>query len=140
MSRYVMARMLEGLVTLLAASIIIFGLARLTGNPVDVILPENSSEEDVIAMTKYLGLDKSLPEQYWIFITKMTQGDWGKSIIYRRPVKETIFERFPMTLKLASGAALDAFQDGMPALSHSGKNAVGIEVRVVEPNPDRVRG
>jgi len=40
----------------------------------------------------------------------------------------------------APGVALDAFQDGMRALGYSGKNAVGIEVRVVEPNPDRVRG
>jgi putative ABC transport system substrate-binding protein len=39
----------------------------------------------------------------------------------------------------APGVALDAFQDGMRALGYSGKNAVGIEIRVVEPNPDRVR-
>jgi len=39
----------------------------------------------------------------------------------------------------APGIALDAFQDGMRALGYSGANAIGIEVRVVEPNPDRVR-
>ena len=106
MTRYILARLLTGVITLFAASIVIFGLVRLTGNPAAMILPENATQAEVRAMEKVLGLDKPLPQQYWIFIAKVTQGDWGKSIVHGRPVLDLIFERFPATLRLAFAAAL----------------------------------
>lgn len=115
MSRYVLARLIEGIITLFAASIIIFGLARLTGDVVGVVLPENATQAEVDAMRKYLGLDKSLPDQYLIFITNLVQGNWGKSIVYRRPVLELIRERVPATLRLALAAALFSLACSIPA-------------------------
>jgi peptide/nickel transport system permease protein len=116
MSRYVLARMLEGLITLIAASLVIFFLVRLTGgNPAAIVLPENASHEEIKAMEKYLGLDKPLPEQYWKFITKLAQGDWGTSIAYRTPVLDLVRERIPVTLRLALAATVISLVFSIPA-------------------------
>jgi peptide/nickel transport system permease protein len=115
MGRYLSVRIVQGIVTLFVASIIIFGLARLAGNPLDVILPEDAKKEDYEAMARHLGLDKPLPVQYLIFITQIGRGDWGVSISLRRPVKECILSRFPATLQLASAAVLISFLIAIPA-------------------------
>jgi peptide/nickel transport system permease protein len=115
MGRYLFGRIIEGMITLIVASIIIFGLARLTGNPLDTILPEDATKKDYELMARHLGLDKPLPVQYWKFITQMVRGDWGISILLQTPVKEEIFRCFPVTLKLASAAALISFLIALPA-------------------------
>ena len=52
MTRYVVVRLLQGIATLFVASIIIFGLARLTGNPLDMMLPDTATQEDYEIMTE----------------------------------------------------------------------------------------
>ena len=115
MSRYVLIRLMQGIVTLFVASIVIFGLARLTGNPLDMMLPETATEEEYKVIAEYLGLDKPLPEQYWIFIKEAAKGNFGRSLNFRRPVMECIVERFPATIKLAGLAALVSFLISLPA-------------------------
>jgi peptide/nickel transport system permease protein len=115
MTRYVGIRIAQGIITLFVASIVIFGLTRLTGNPLDVILPEDATQEDFDAMAKHLGLDRPLYVQYWVFLRNIGKGDWGKSISYQQPVKDLIVGRFPATLKLASAAALISFLVSIPA-------------------------
>ena len=114
MSRYVVARLFQGIITLLVASMLIFGLVRLIGNPAAVVLPEDATQAEVDAMSKYLGLDKPLPEQYWLFISRLAQGDWGQSIVFKRPVMGLVRERFPATLKLAFAAALVSLLCALP--------------------------
>ena len=48
-----------------------------------------------------MGLDRSLPEQYWIFVTDLAQGDLGESFVKQRPVTDMIIELLPNTLKLS---------------------------------------
>ena len=115
MTRYVAVRLLQGLITLLVASMVIFGLTRLTGNPLDVILPDDASPETFKAMAEHLGLDRSLPEQYGVFLKSILAGDWGKSISFQQPVKDLILSRFPATLKLAAAAVLVSFLIALPA-------------------------
>jgi peptide/nickel transport system permease protein len=115
MSKYVYARILEGFITLFFASILIFGSSRLTGDPLYIILPENATKQDHEAMAKHLGLDRPIYEQYWRFITHLVRGDWGKSIVYRRPVMEIILERFPATLKLGLAATVISFSIALVA-------------------------
>ncbi|MFC2004077.1 ABC transporter permease [Chloroflexota bacterium] len=114
MSRYVMIRVVQGLVALIIATIVIFGLARLTGDPLDVMLPEEATEAEYEAMRKYLGLDKPLPVQYWVFISKAAQGDFGRSFLSRRPVMDIITERVPATFKLAGAAILISLLISLP--------------------------
>lgn len=106
MKRYVASRIFQGFFTLVIATIFIFLLIRLTGDPLDVLVSDYGSAEDYRVMAEHLGLDKSLPEQYWIFFSNIFKGDLGTSLRYRTPVTELIKLRLPVTLKLAFSAAL----------------------------------
>lgn len=114
MSRYLTIRLLEGVVALFIASVMVFGLARLTGDPVQMMLPDTAGQVEQEALSRQLGLDKPLPVQYWVFISKAVRGDFGRSIRYRRPVADFIFERAPATIKLAFAAAVVSFLFSLP--------------------------
>ncbi len=69
----------------------------------------SSTDEEIANIKVQLGLDKSEPEQYWIFISGLARGDLGESLIKRRPVTDMILEALPNSLRLG----LTAFGIGM---------------------------
>src|SRR5213593_1340641 len=93
--------MLQSLIALAILSVVVFVLARATGDPLHMILPMNASEEDYANARHYLGLDRSYVEQYFSFVGKAVTGDFGMSLRARRPVIELIQERLPNSLRLA---------------------------------------
>jgi peptide/nickel transport system permease protein len=99
--RFVLARLLQSLVALAILSVVVFILARATGDPLHLILPMSATQEDYAEARRYLGLDRPYVEQYFSFVGKAIQGDFGNSIRARRPVIELIQERLPNSLKLA---------------------------------------
>jgi len=101
MTRFILVRLLQSFVALIGISILIFVLVRASGDPTDLYRTSLSSEEDIARIRHNLGLDKSIPEQYWIFITDLAQGDLGESLIKHRSATEMILERLPNTLSLA---------------------------------------
>ncbi|MDP2948042.1 MAG: ABC transporter permease [Chloroflexota bacterium] len=101
MQRYILRRALQGVVTLFVVTLVVFALGRLIGNPVDLLLPDDATEEDYQRIKQHLGLDKPIVQQLGIFYRNALRGDLGDSIKYRRPVTEIFFERFPNTAKLA---------------------------------------
>jgi peptide/nickel transport system permease protein len=115
MQRYIVRRLLQGLLTLFLVSIIVFILGRLTGDPVALLLSEFSTFEDQERLTRQLGLDKPLPEQYAIFVWNALHGDLGRSIRGdRTSALELVLERLPATLQLASISASLSFLIGLP--------------------------
>jgi peptide/nickel transport system permease protein len=115
MQRYIVRRLLQAVITLFLVSVIVFILGRLTGDPVALLLTEYSTLEDKERLTKQLGLDKPLTEQYAIFIGNALRGDLGRSIRGdRAPALELVLERLPATLKLATSAVLVSFLIGLP--------------------------
>ncbi len=106
MQRYILKRLGHGIIVLLAVSLIVFGLSRLSGDPVTLMLDQEATKADHDAMIIKLGLDKSLPEQYFIFIKGALQGDFGESIWYSEPALIVVLEKFPATLELASVSIL----------------------------------
>jgi peptide/nickel transport system permease protein len=115
MQRYIVRRLLQGLVTLFLVSIIVFILGRLTGDPVALLLSEFSTFEDKERLTHQLGLDKPLPEQYAIFMWNALHGDLGRSIRGdHTPALDLVAERLPATLQLASISASLSFLIGLP--------------------------
>jgi peptide/nickel transport system permease protein len=115
MQRYIVRRLLQAVITLFLVSVIVFILGRLTGDPVALLLTEYSTEEDKILITKQLGLDKPLTEQYAIFIGNALRGDLGRSIRGERaPALELVLERLPATVELAATAVLVSFLIGLP--------------------------
>ena len=77
MARYVMINAVRGLLTLFAVSILVFSLARLTGDPIDVLAPVDISREDEAALRERWGLNGSIWEQYVSFVGNASQGDFG---------------------------------------------------------------
>jgi peptide/nickel transport system permease protein len=115
MQRYIVRRLLQAVITLFLVSVIVFILGRLTGDPVALLLTEYSTLEDKERLTKQLGLDKPLTEQYAIFIGNALRGDLGRSIRGdRAPALELVLERLPATVKLATSAVLVSFLIGLP--------------------------
>ena len=100
MQRYIVQRLWQGVIVLLLVATIVFFLGRLTGNPVDLMLPEDATQEDRQALIATLGLDRPLYEQFYLFIGNAMHGDLGTSIRYRQSTVELFFSRLPNTLQL----------------------------------------
>ncbi|OLB99336.1 MAG: ABC transporter permease [Candidatus Rokubacteria bacterium 13_1_40CM_68_15] len=101
---FVLFRLLQSLVALAILSVVVFVLARTTGDPLHLILPMSATEEDYANARRYLGLDRPYVEQYLSFVGRAVTGDFGMSIRARRPVIELIRDRLPNSLKLAAFA------------------------------------
>jgi ABC-type dipeptide/oligopeptide/nickel transport system permease component len=101
MGRQLVVRLVQTLVSLLGMSLLIFVLVRASGDPTDLMRTSTSTEEEIANIKVQWGLDKSYPEQYWLFVSGMAQGDLGKSLIQRRPVTTMIGEALPSSLSLA---------------------------------------
>jgi len=112
--RYILRRLLQGVVLLFVLAIIVFALARVTGNPADLMLPDDASAEDRADLMRTLGLDRPLHEQLWTFLSGAVRGDLGRSIRYRKPAVEVFFERLPNTLTLVPLALLGAVLVSIP--------------------------
>jgi len=107
MQRYIAVRVFQSLLAVLVMSVIVFGLARISGNPLEVMLPLEAEQEDYDRLTKYWGLDKPLHEQYFVFVKKGLQGDFGESLKYQgKSAMSLVMERLPATLELAGFALL----------------------------------
>ncbi len=101
---------------LLAASVLIFCMVRIA--PSDPIASmtkgKKISDETRQALTQQYHLDKSLPEQYVIWITGVVHGDFGDSFDFKRPVSSLIAERLPTTLQIVLMSAILALLIAIP--------------------------
>src|SRR5262245_31172548 len=114
MGGFIARRLLQGLVLLVLVATVVFFLGRLTGNPVDLMLPEDASVEDRARLIEALGLDSSLFTQYRAFIGNALKGDLGTSLCMRQPAVDVFFSRLPNTLVLIPWALLLAMLVGIP--------------------------
>ena len=114
MKRFIARRLMQGVVLLCLVATIVFVLGRLTGNPVDLMLPEDATAEDRAALTRTLGLDGPITEQFAIFVAKAVHGDLGTSIRMKQPAVEAFFDRLPNTLVLIPWALLLGMMLGIP--------------------------
>ena len=102
MIAYIANRLALSFVVIFGVSILVFLMLHLVpGDPVAVMLSEQSSAQDARALRHELGLDQPLYFQYGLYIDRVLHGDLGRSIRLRRPVSELIADRFPNTLQLA---------------------------------------
>jgi len=114
MARFIAGRMVQTLATLFVVSIAVFVLVRLTGDPVDMLLPIDASPELREETRARLGTDKPQLVQYWRFVGELLSGDLGTSIRTRKPVTELIGDRFPNTVQLVGLAMLIALAVAIP--------------------------
>ncbi len=102
--------------TLLILSVMIFGLQQLMpGDPALILAGEESGDPVVLEQIRAeLRLDRPLPEQYWAWMTRVLQGDFGFSWRIRVPVADLILEKLPVTLQLGVMAFVIAVVIGVP--------------------------
>ncbi len=101
MRRYVLRRLLHAAVVLGGISVLIFAVARLSGNPVDLMLPMDAPRQTRAQLVREMGLDAPLPVQYVRFLAHALHGDFGVSMRFRQPALRLVLERVPATAELA---------------------------------------
>ncbi|MFZ8813437.1 MAG: nickel ABC transporter permease [Thermus aquaticus] len=115
MTAYLLRRILIALPTLLGVVVLVFLMVRLApGDPAVLLAGEFATPETLEAIRARYGLDRSLPEQFLIYLEALLRGDLGESARSRRPVLEELKTYFPNTLELASAAILVAVLTGIP--------------------------
>ena len=106
MALYLTQRVLQAVLTLVVILIVTFTVLRLTSDPVALLLPPTATQEDFAEQRQLLGLDKSIPEQFGIYVRDIVQGDFGDSLRYRRPVLEMLTDGLPTTATLIVSATV----------------------------------
>ncbi len=113
--QYVAKRLLHLIPVLLGVSVIIFTISHvLPGNPVYLFVGIDTTPEEIEAITKRLGLDKPLHEQYFIWLGNVLRGDLGDSWFTSESVAQDLIRRFPATFELTTVALLAAIALGVP--------------------------
>jgi peptide/nickel transport system permease protein len=105
MQRYIARRALQSLLALWVMSLIVFAMARLSGNALDMMLPMEATQDDYDRLSKYWGLDQPMHVQYGIFVSRALRGDFGMS--WKWPgysAMGLVMDRLPATLQLAGFA------------------------------------
>lgn len=97
-------RLLHGLISILGASVIIFLISRLSGDPLALLLPADAPPEVIEQTRQHLGLDQPLVAQYLVFLRNAVTGDFGNSYRWQEPALGLILERLPATVELALAA------------------------------------
>jgi peptide/nickel transport system permease protein len=112
---YLVIRLAQILPTFFLIMVVVFVLVRLLpGDPTSAILGIHATEEAVTRINADLGLDRSLPVQFGIFLQHFFAGDLGSSIVLKVPVMSLILDRLPVTLFLTGFAALLAVLLAVP--------------------------
>lgn len=125
MVRFVARQVLHLVVVLVGAVTITFIALRLSGNPVDALLPPDAGEQQRENLIHQLGLDQSIPEQYVRFLGRVGHGDFGRSIISGLPASHLVASQFASSLVLAGLAltvgALVGIGLGVLSATHQGR-------------------
>ena len=105
MTAYIAKRLLALIPVLFGLTLIVFLImALIPGDPARAILGAYATPENLERLNRQLGLDRSMPEQYLIWLGNLLQGDLGRSYSLNRPVIDEVMERFSATLILAGTA------------------------------------
>lgn len=115
MGGFLIKRLGYAVVTLLAVLTLVFVVVRIVpGDPAQVILGDQADATAIAALRTRLGLDRSIPDQYWSFLSGALVGDWGTSMVTGRPVIGEILAVLPWTLELAAVSMVLGVLIGVP--------------------------
>jgi len=113
---YLLRRSVGFAAVMIGISIITFGLSHLVpADPAVVALGDHATEAQIDAFREKYGLNKPVPEQYWIYVTGLLRGDLGISLRTRRPVAADLRDFFPATFELSLTALILSILIGIPA-------------------------
>lgn len=128
---FIIQRLLQAALVMLAMSALVFVGVYAIGNPIDVIIsPDATQDIRAQAIARY-GLDKPLWEQYFIFIGNLLRGDMGRSFVFGMPVVQLIMSRLPATLELTLVAVIGATLIGVPLGIYAGYKPDSIAAKAI---------
>ena len=114
MTALVLRRLLQSIVVMLVVALMAFTIFRYVGDPVAMMVGQETSLEERAQLRVTLGLDDPIPVQFGRFVIDIVHGNFGISYQIGRPVSELLVERLPATLELSGIAALFALLVGIP--------------------------
>ena len=115
MTSFIFARVVRALVVLFLTVTFVFIVLRLSGDPAEQMLSDLASPEALMAFRANWGLDRSIPEQFLIYLGHAIKGDFGTSFTDGREVFAVISERIPKTLLVTVSAFFLSIFIGVPA-------------------------
>lgn len=114
MRGYVLGRLASGIVVIFLALTAVFFMVRLSGDPVLLFAPMDTSRSNLEEIRERMGFNDPLAVQYARFVGDAVQGDFGQSTRERRPATTVVIERLPATLQLGGAALLISVVVGIP--------------------------
>lgn len=100
--RTLLLRLLTTAITLFGVALIVFVVIRVVpGNPIAMMIAPGATDEDIAALKALYGFDKSIPQQFLIWLAGVAQGEFGTSITSKQPVAALVLGRLPATLELS---------------------------------------
>ncbi|MDX6560390.1 MAG: peptide/nickel transport system permease protein [Gaiellales bacterium] len=124
---YTLRRLAQVLPVAVGVTILTFLLVRLIkGDPAVAVLGARATPERIAELHHQWGLDRSLPEQYWLFVQRLAHGDLGDSVFYRVPVRDMVIERMPVTLWLLVYSTILAMLVAVPLATIAARRKDGL--------------
>lgn len=120
MTIFILRRLMQSAVVLVAMSVLVFVGVFAIGNPVDILVNPQADQAEIARATAALGLDKPLWQQYLVFLGNALHGNLGNSFVFNEPSLKLIAERLPATLELAFTAMVLAMVLGLPLGLYAG--------------------
>jgi peptide/nickel transport system permease protein len=133
---YVLRRLAQLVPVAVGVTILTFLLVHLIpGDPAVSVLGNRATPQLVAQLHKEWGLDRSLPEQYWLFLERLGHGDLGDSLLYRVPVRDMVIQRTPVTLWLLGYSTVIAMLIAVPLATLAARRKDGPVDQVVRAVP-----
>ncbi len=120
MLAFLIPRLLQALVVMLIISLMVFVGVYAVGNPIDVMISPDVTQQIREQTIRAYGFDQPLWRQYLTFLEKLVRGDFGRSFVYNMPVLDLILSRLPATLEITLAAVLGAALIGVPLGMYAG--------------------
>jgi peptide/nickel transport system permease protein len=117
---FILRRLLQSIVLVLAMSLLVFLGVYAIGNPADIMIAPDASEAEKASLISHFGLDKPLYAQYGVFLSNAVRGDLGRSFKFNEPALKLIAERVPATLELAFASLFLTILLGIPLGLYAG--------------------
>ena len=120
MLAYTLQRLMQAFVVMMVISALVFIGVYAVGNPIDVMISPDVTQQIREQTIKAYGFDQPLWRQYLTFIQKLATGDFGRSFVYNMPVLDLITSRLPATLEITLAAVIGATLIGVPLGMYAG--------------------
>lgn len=131
MTVYLLRRLLQSLMVLVAMSVIVFVGVYAVGDPVEILISPDADQLERERAVQALGLDLPLWEQYLVFVTRALQGDLGRSFVFNEPALQLILQKMPATLELAFGAMFISILIGLPLGLYAGLRPDSVGSKII---------